>query len=263
MTKKRGVRISKNLFDSLSTVFCHSLHVQVFPIFPRKMQPRFQSDRKQKNSIHKTKMYLQQKKWETKQLVKETQSKSNSEWKNTLFAHLAKRLYNNSNGNNQRIIIHKRLPLHNKLYGYLVVRRLSRSLRFVSLNLLGLTIRGTELPSYTLTIRGTELPSYTWTIRGTELPSYTLTIRGTELPSYTLTIGGTKLPSRLGSTIRGPMLPSRMLINNWLFGRFCFKLKPFFQGFVLLEFPPGGPCVGQLDLGTSHLITIFCDVFSR
>ena len=28
--KKRGVRISKNLFDGLSTVFCHSLHVQVF-----------------------------------------------------------------------------------------------------------------------------------------------------------------------------------------------------------------------------------------
>ena len=132
-----------------------------------------------------------------------------------------------------------------------MVRRLSRSLRSVSLNLLGLTIRGTELPSYTLTIRGTELPSYT------------LTIRGTELPSYTLTIGGTELPSRLGSTIRGPMLPSRILIHNSLFGRFCFKLKPFFQGFVLLEFPPGGPYVGQLDLGTSHLITIFCDVFSR
>ena len=68
--KERGVRISKNLFNSLSTVFCHSLHVQVFLIFPRKMQPYFQSDRKQKNSIHKTKMYLQQKKWETKQLVK-------------------------------------------------------------------------------------------------------------------------------------------------------------------------------------------------
>ena len=57
--KKRGVRISKNLFDGLSTVFCHSLHVQVSP---KKMQPYFQSDRKQKNSIHKTKMYLQQKK---------------------------------------------------------------------------------------------------------------------------------------------------------------------------------------------------------
>ena len=27
--EKRGVRISKNLFDGLSTVFCHSLHVQV------------------------------------------------------------------------------------------------------------------------------------------------------------------------------------------------------------------------------------------
>ena len=58
--KKRGLGILKNVFNSLSTVFCHSLHVQVVPIFPRKMQSYSQSDRKQKNSIHKTKMYLQQ-----------------------------------------------------------------------------------------------------------------------------------------------------------------------------------------------------------
>ena len=68
--KKRGLRILKNLFNSLSTVFCHSLHVQVFPIFPRKMQPYFQSDRKQKNSIHKTKMYLQQKEIRNKTIDK-------------------------------------------------------------------------------------------------------------------------------------------------------------------------------------------------
>ena len=39
--KKRGLRILKNLFNSLSTVFCLSLHVQVFPIFPRKCNPTF------------------------------------------------------------------------------------------------------------------------------------------------------------------------------------------------------------------------------
>ena len=53
--KKRGVRIFEkfvwwpfNSFLSLPT--CPGLH--------EKMQPSFQSDRKQKNSIHKTKMYL-------------------------------------------------------------------------------------------------------------------------------------------------------------------------------------------------------------
>ena len=132
-------------------------------------------------------------------MIKETQSKSNSEWKNPLFAHLAKRLYNNSNCNNQRIIIIQRLPLHNKLYGYLVVGRLSRSLRSIPVNFLGLTIRGTMLPSRLgLTIRGTMLPS---------------TLR--------LTIRGTMLPSRLRLTIRGTMLPSRLL---WQLEEQCYPL---------------------------------------